>query len=246
MLDLSINSPNLEQDFDRIAQQLLQEYILKVGEQSYQLTEVEFYYNNEAGTVDNFAHKHPNFLANGTWRLHGAGLDIVLSQEGEYYGGILLRGLQPLGKDGQPSGTYLDGPWNSATHCIQQKGKITHKGGFYLEALQEPLEREWVKSPRVGLFLRKVEDLKYICKPWRYNSLPLLTRRYRQLIFLQAYVQGRDLQQALGLSTASKNNYIQYFEECKSMQATAFVEGGTGVSHTCRLFGYCYQHDLIP
>ena len=82
------------------------------------------------------------------------------------------------------------------------------------------------------MFLRKVEDLKYICKPWRYNRLPNQSQRYRQLLFLQVYVQGEDCSVLLGLSTRSKNNYIQYFEEGRQMEATAFVDGGTGIKHT--------------
>lgn len=45
MLDLSINATSFEQDFDRIAQDLLQGYILRIGAQRYQLMELEFYYN---------------------------------------------------------------------------------------------------------------------------------------------------------------------------------------------------------
>ena len=245
MLDLSINATSFERDFDRIAQDLLQGYVLRIGAQRYQLMELEFYYNTQEGTIDNFAHQHPIYYPNGTWRLHGAGLDIVLSKEGVYYGGILLRGLQPLDANGQPSGAYIDGPWNTASRCIASKGKVDEAIAFYLEALATPLTIAFKKSPRVGLFLRKVEDLKYICKPWRYNILPNQSQRYRQLLFLQAYVQGEDCSVLLGLSTRSKNNYIQYFEEGRQMEATAFVDGGTGIKHTCRLFGYCYQHDLI-
>ncbi|MGH1336992.1 MAG: hypothetical protein ACRBFS_12780 [Aureispira sp.] len=242
MLDLSIDIKTLEQDFDRIAKDLLQGYVLRIGTQRYQLMEIEFYYNNKAGTLDNFAHEHDS--PNGTWRLHGAGLDLVLSKKGEYHGGILLRGLQPLGVDGQAEGGYIDGPWNSARRCIASKGRVDQVVAFYLEPRVKKIELVFKKSPRVGLFLRKVEDLKYICKPWRYNSIPTPSQRYRQLMFLSAYVKGEAGSIELGLSTRSKNNYIQYFEEGRQMAAADFVKGKTGVQQTCRLFGYCYQHDL--
>lgn len=244
MLDLSINTTAFEKDFDRIAQQLLQGYILRVGKQAYQLTELEFYYNNTARTIDSFAHKHPKHYPSGTWRLHGAGLDIVLSEKGVYHGGILLRGLQALDEYMQPIDPYIDGPWNTAAHCVMSKGTVTATSAFHLEAVDNPFGVSWAKSPRVGLFLRKVEDLKYICRPWRYNSRPIQSQRYRQLIFLQGHLQGEDLQAELGLTTRSKNNYLQYFEEGRALAAADFVNGGTGVRHTCRLFGYCYQHDL--
>ncbi|MFK7798167.1 MAG: hypothetical protein AB8E82_11985 [Aureispira sp.] len=246
MLDLSIDAIDLETSFDRIAQQLLQSYVLRVGTQRYQLTEVEFYYNTITGTFDNFAHQHPSHFLNSTWRLHGAGLDIVLKQEGDYYGGILLRGLQALDAVLQPvSDGYIDGPWNSATACIAHKGDVMEPIPFYLEALEVPFDIMVKKSPRVGLFLRNVEDLKYICKPWRYNTIPIQTKRYRQLIFLQAYVEQADWFQQLNLSARSQKNYIAYFEEGQKMKAADFVKIGTSVPATCRLFGYCYQHNLL-
>lgn len=246
MLDLSIEAIDLETSFDRIAQQLLQNYILRVGAHGYQLTEVEFYYNNATRTLDNFAHQHPPPFLNGTWRLHGAGLDIVLKQAGDYYGGILLRGLQPLDAALQPiADRYIDGPWNSATTCIAHKGDVTNPTPFYLEALEVPFDLLFKKSPRVGLFLRNVEDLKYICKPWRYNTIPIQTKRYRQLMFLQAYVEQADWFQLLHLRARSQKNYVAYFEEGQKMKAADFVKTGTSVPATCRLFGYCYQHNLI-
>ncbi len=258
MLNFSINVARLEEDFDRIAQELLCGYVLQVGfpdtetsarhnmapPMRYQLTEVEFYYNNSARTLDSFAHHHTRYYPSGTWRLHGAGLDIVLSKEGEYHGGILLRGLQPLDAKGQPTADYIDGPWNSATRCIGDKGSVTVPLPFYLHPLAKPFEVAIKKSPRVGLFLRKVEDLKYICQPWRYSSMPLRSHRYRQLLFLQAHVNQDPSAQQLGLSARAQTNYLHYFEEGRQMVASDFVNGGTGVRHTCRLFGYCYQHDL--
>jgi hypothetical protein len=248
MLDLSIQASGLEESFDRIAQQLMQGFVLRIGTPKqpealrYQLTELEFYYNNEQGAFDNFAHRHRLPYPNGTWRLHGAGLDVVLSEEGVYYGGILLRGVQLLDAKNQPNGTYIDGPWNTATRCIRQKGAATAALPFYLEALEAPLTVAFFKSPRVGLSLRKVEDLKYICRRWRYSSVPLHSQRYRQLLYLQAYVDESPLQEQLGLAANTCRTYVKHFEEGSKMAAEDFVNGGTGVHHTCRLFGYCYQH----
>ncbi len=246
MLDLSIDVNALGVSFDQIAKQLLQNYILRVGAYRYQLTEIEFYYNNAAGTLDNFAHQHPPQLLNGTWRLHGAGLDIVLKQEGDYYGGILLRGLQPLNEALQPiPDSYIDGPWNSATACIAHKGAVTNPTPFYLEALEVPLDVVFKKSPRVGLFLKNKKDLEYICKPWRYNTIPIQTKRYRHLMFLQAYLEQADWHQQMNLSTSSTNTYINYFDKGRKMEAEELENIGTTVSATCYLFGYCYQHNYI-
>lgn len=246
MLDLNIDVNALEASFDQIAKQLFQNYILRVGKYRYRLTEVEFYYNNATSTLDNFAHIHSSDFLHGTWRLHGAGFDIVLKQNGGYYGGILLRGLQPLDEALQPiSGSYIDGPWNSATACIMHKGDVTVPTPFYLEVLDAPLKIAFKKSPRVGLFLKNKKDLEYICKPWRYNSIPIQTNRYRHLMFLQAYVEQANWYQQINLSTSARNNYIRYFEEGRTMKDTDFENIGTTVPATCRLFGYCYQHNYI-
>lgn len=246
MLNLFIDSANLEQSFDRIARQLFNEYVFSIGQENYQLTEIEFYYNNnQKGSKDNFAHVHDEKHRNGTWRLHGAGLDIVLKKEGVYYGGILIRGVQKLDRELKPMlDEIIDGPWNTANVCIRQLGEVTNTERFKLTKLEINRTRAFVKSPRVGLFLKNEEDLEYICKPWRYTSTPICTKNYRYLIFLQLCIdttrtdaEKNKIIEQLKLSQNARANYLQYFATGKKMETEAFVRIKRTVENTCQLFG---------
>ena len=245
MLDLSLVPTDLKASFDRMAQQLFEAYCLRVGPQRYQLTELEFYYNTFDQSADNFAHLPKGFHQGGRWRLHGAGLDIVLAKEGQYYGGILLRGMCPLDATGQPLyEQYLDGPWRLAQHCLSQQGPITQSGGFYLEALSTKETRPFVCSPRVGLFLKQKSDLLYLGKPWRYTTLPLHTQRYRHLLYLSLRHQGQEAWQQLGLGARARANYDRHYQTGQGMQAEQLVGRSNSVQHTCEWLGYYHQHHL--
>lgn len=245
MLNLSIDSTNLEQSFDQIAYQLFNEYIISTGKVNYQLTEIEFYYNNQVNANDNFAHDHRKAnYGNGTWRLHGAGLDIVLRNK-NHYGGILIRGIEALDDQLTPVfGGVVDGPWNTVTACIRQLGRVTRTQRFNLKKLKFSRDRKFITSPRVGLFLKNEKDLEYICKPWRYISIPIVTKKERHLIFLQHYVDTEKIKikqspiiKQLGQSQLSRTTYLRYFEEGKRMRKEDFVKVKRTVENTCQMFG---------
>lgn len=252
MIDLTIDGSKIEKSFDRIARDLLEDYKLQVGNAYYQFTEMEFYYNHydEKDSKDNFAHKHGEEIKNGTWRLHGAGLDIVLKKTGVYYGGILIRGIEEIDGGEQPiAGTYIDGPWKTVTKCIQQSVSVNETSSFSLVPRLKPRTRLYKKSPRVGLFLKKATDLEYICKPWRYTTMPIMTKNYRHLIILQLTVnKDKDLIENPNLvmkGEKTRNVYLKDFEDGKKMNAEEFVRKSNTVKHTCQLFG-CYINKNYP
>lgn len=255
MLNLSIDPSNIEQSFDQIANQLLNEYLLSVGNVHYQLTELEFYYHNkEARIEDNFAHTHGDQYKDGAWRLHGAGLDIILKKIGVYYGGILIRGIQELDSELEPiKDRVIDGPWNTATICIRQMGAVENPNPLFLRKRTKKQGRTFIKSPRVGLFLKNTKDLEYICKPWRYLSVPIVTKKNRHLIFLQLQINDRKtaeerlpIMASLKQSQRARNNYLAYFEKGKELKETAFVGGKLTVEYTCKLFGhYCRKYSKL-
>ena len=247
MPNLSIDASKLENSFDRIAKELFNDYTLQIGEDAYQLTEIEFYYNkfDPNNPYDNFAHQHGEAYPNGTWRLHGAGLDIVLKKMADYYGGILLRGIQKLDSNGIPlEDGIIDGPWNTATACIRGNMATDPKASFYLKKMPSSKERTFKKSPRVGLFLKNTEDLEYICKPWRYSTMPIHTKKYRHLIFLQLHHEGDKYKDQVVASVQSQDNYLDYFKEGKTMDTADFVGINNTVPNTCRLFGHYISKQL--
>lgn len=240
MLNLTIDINNIEHFFDQIATQLFNEYAICVAKSFYQITELEFYYNNEAQTMDNFAHDHrKKNYENGTWRVHGAGIDIVLRDE-SYYGGILIRGIQQLDTNYQPiKQKYIDGPWNSLEALIQEKGLVEEPTSFFLYKLPKKKNRSFKKSPRVGLNLRKLQDLEYICKPWRYNTTPIQTQNCRELLFLQLYSNQDKDWHTLGLYERTQSNYLQYFQAGQKItEPERFIKASKSVENRCQLFGY--------
>lgn len=81
------------------ALQSLEEYVLRnyqmrIFGHIVQMTEIEIYYRNElVGFVDSTMHGHPRQTANfNNLYLHGAGIDICLSDSTDYMLSILIRG----------------------------------------------------------------------------------------------------------------------------------------------------------
>lgn len=97
---LQIKNPaNPLEDFERIADLLLNQYVLKVGEKSYRICSIEFYYK-QAQHLDKAAHAHQRQLSCGEWYFHGSGLDITFGNESEF-GGILIQSIKELEGDKQ-------------------------------------------------------------------------------------------------------------------------------------------------
>lgn len=243
MLDLSLNPIDLTASFDRIATTLLEEYYLCTPTQRYQLTELEFYYNTPDRQADPFAHVHKGFIPSGQWRLHGAGLDLVLAEEGHYYGGILLRGMEAVNAAGTPlKGGCIDGPWLLAECCIHQLGQaLSSQQGFYLAPRHTAVSRPFVCSPRVGLSLRS-ETLAYWGKPWRYTTLPLTTKKYRHLLYLELWHQGHPAAQQLGLQASTCANYHRYYQEGQQAAKLNTKPAGKSVQKLCQWLGYYHKH----
>lgn len=95
--------------FYSIAEKLMNNYIMKIGNFEFELTEIEFYYFNGEGHSDVYVHSHDlqkstnTFLyVHESWDNYG-GIDLTFGNN-EYYGGILIRGIKL--KDGK----YVAGP----------------------------------------------------------------------------------------------------------------------------------------
>lgn len=97
-------------DFERIAQSLMNDHVLLVGEHSFRFTSLEFYYYHPEH-ADIYSHQHDKQNTSKQWYFHGSGLDITFGSAG-VYGGILIRGLKRLGEN---TG-YINGP----LLCVQE------------------------------------------------------------------------------------------------------------------------------
>ena len=90
----------VDHSFEKIACELLRNYIIKIDDKEFFLTEIEFYYFNN-NHADYSTHKHN--IPPAHWRCHSQGLDISLGFDKEWDGGILLRGISS-------NGEYINGP----------------------------------------------------------------------------------------------------------------------------------------
>lgn len=193
-LNLKITPETFEKDFDRIANDLMNNWVLAVNETHYRLTEIEFYCKSVAadGPIkDPYAHGHPEQLKSGTWYFHGSGLDLTFGCQ-EYYGGILVRGLQKLN-----DGKHITGPLNSIAEIISSLGSCELKKidlGF-LEAKAFDFKlKNLIKAPRVGLNSGKDEIAHK--KLFRYLVFPQETKRDKSIIIDSLVSQGIERKEA--------------------------------------------------
>ncbi|EPR71675.1 hypothetical protein [Cyclobacterium qasimii] len=102
-MKFQIDEKNIENEFERIAAQILLEKVLVVNDVHFNFTEIEFYYYSK-NHQDAFTHKHSEPA--GKWRFHNQGFDITLRGENGF-GGILIRGVERVSTEGN---TYINGP----------------------------------------------------------------------------------------------------------------------------------------
>lgn len=93
---------NISEQFDVIAKELFQNYQIVKGDRTYEFWEIEFYYFNQSH-IDVIT--YPRTTNAGLWFFHVSGVDITFqSVEGEFYGGILIRGIK------ERNGKIISGP----------------------------------------------------------------------------------------------------------------------------------------
>lgn len=82
----------IQNSFDRIATDLILQWQLKINNEIFSFTEIEFYFFYKGIHEDNATHKHSYDV--GQWRIHSQGLDITFQSSDISDGGILIRGLK--------------------------------------------------------------------------------------------------------------------------------------------------------
>ena len=100
--------------FKDMAKKLMGEYVIRRGDVTFRLIDIEFYYHNE-GTCPEFPYRHedkPTYKRRakpGEFMAHYSGMDICFKSDGKtYYGGVLIRHMGR--RDGDGSETLVAGP----------------------------------------------------------------------------------------------------------------------------------------
>ena len=103
VLDADSSVDTIKSTFSRIAEILLLKSYIQTAYGKYRLLEIEFYYYNKN-------HKDIVTMSRtekaGMWWLHNWGVDISFNskQEGDFYGGILIRSIVELNSENVISG----------------------------------------------------------------------------------------------------------------------------------------------
>lgn len=196
-INLKITPATIEEDFARIANELMNSWVLTVNKTYYRITEIEFYcksVKDDGPIKDPYTHGHDEQLKSGTWYFHGSGIDLTFGCE-EYYGGILIRGIYNL-----ETQDYIKGPLNSITEILSNLSSFyahDFKLGLastidYHAILHEP--KTPIKAPRVGLNPKIDSDSHQ--KLYRFLIMPKFTNRDKSIIYNSLLKQGYSPDQA--------------------------------------------------
>ena len=190
----------IEAQFDEVAKEILNNYLLKINSNKYRITEIEFYYNDECSInnhPDPYIYKDNIQQSCGKWYFHRkgrGGLDITFGK-GKSYGGILLRGLQNT----KAHYDYIDGPLLVSDRILEKANKINEmkkiiekkkifdsKNSIYLIKMKQLSKSTIYKTTRVGLHPKRNEKKWYdfIMKNYRYLIYPEKTCNGKELLIL--------------------------------------------------------------
>ena len=222
--------------FDKIAQELLNNYNLIVVGEKYRLVEIEFYcYGEEHPDV--FTHRDKLQTEFGCWYFHRnsgkykngsfKGLDLTCG-DGTMYCGILIRSIE------KADGKFICGPslcvdelltTIQSENLAQLDTKIANRTVWdkdniiYLNK-SEIRKAKIFQSARIGLSLKKAKSSsempRYILLPYRYLSEPKLVTKGKIYLILALHNQGispEDIHQITGSPKHSIKKYIANFEQ---------------------------------
>lgn len=183
-LDLTIDTFNIEGSFDRIANELLNNWIMEVNKSKYRIAEIEFYLKNGQHN-DTYTHGHELQKTTGNWYFHGSGIDLTFGTS-ESHGGILIRAISNL-----LNKNYYYGPLKTVTELFSNFG-TAYSSPFQFGLVPDVegfLNSERVfKAPRVGL--NPELNNVFFNKNYRYLIMPKENHKNKTIIYESLIAQG--------------------------------------------------------
>ena len=155
-MNFTIDDSNIEQSFDAIAKELMNEHVIMVNNLEFELTEIEFYYYKTGVHEDIYTHRH--LRKAGEWRSHNQGLDITLEGNENQDGGILIRGLKHNGK-------CINGPLKSLGLLFANMGSVNNPSTLVLKS-KNIGDKQIIKTFRH--IPNKIQDKAFHLKKYRY------------------------------------------------------------------------------
>ena len=168
MLDLTINAESIatiRQSFDRIAKELILRWHLRVNDDLYSFTEIEFYFFKTGIHEDNATHEHE--YEGYRWQAHAQGLDMTFQFTEDSDGGILIRGLRKDNEGTPASEKYTNGPRRVVALLFKSLGLVySVSKQFGLQPKEHPTAEAICKVKRHGLSVGQKND--YLDALYRY------------------------------------------------------------------------------
>lgn len=168
----SIDKKNEEASFQRIAKELLNNYVIMSNHVPYRITEIEFYINS-ADHGDDYTHSHPLQKTKGKWYMHGSGMDITCGSD-DFYGGILIRAIYNLDNSIHEKDRYIYGPIKIVAELFKNLDSVLlHSFPFGLVKDESNLikeKEEPIAAPRIGLNEKNNPDMHK--KHYRFLVMP--------------------------------------------------------------------------
>lgn len=161
----TIDKNNPVESFNRIANELFNEYCISTHKGSYFITEIEFYFRSPKHD-DKYVHGHESQKKNGFWYFHWAGIDVTIG-DGENYGGILIRGIKKRNQN--EIWEFTSGPINVMQELLSAQKSVFVEDSLRLHLIKQ-VENELAViycSPRIGLHSDEIPTI-YHDKLYRY------------------------------------------------------------------------------
>ena len=185
-IDLTISENTIKDDFARIANELLNKWILKVGGSQYRIAEIEFYYKDDNQEHDDsYIHGHAQQRQKGKWYFHGAGIDITFGN-GKAFGGILIRAMVNI-----DTNEYFYGPLVCIQELFRNFSTIFNTEinfGLVPSKNNQVIEEKIIRAPRVGLNPTKNPEMWN--ELYRFLIIPKLKHADKTKIFDAMKLQG--------------------------------------------------------
>ncbi len=195
-MNFEIDNENIEKSFNRIATDLMNNWILNAGNKSYRICELEFYCYSDSHK-DPYTHKHDLQTKMGKWYFHGSGLDITFGSENNHRS-ILIRAIYDLDKH-----KYTYGPLKSVTELLGNLPGI-FGGDFSLRLEQDTMgkikneDKKLFEAPRVGLNKEKDSNGDFFENKYRFFVMPRKEHKDKETMFKNSGLTVTEINEILG------------------------------------------------
>jgi hypothetical protein len=235
---------NYFEHFQRLAQQLINNYILTKGNAQYSINEIEIYYNNETDHRDLFTHSSIVQKNTGRWYFHNTGVDITFGNESAY-GGILVRGITKMGDP-----KFINGPSKVFEELFQDGGAVDGNdiNKVVITPNTTPEQKYIISGPRSGIRIiasetNNEDKHRYLFKPYRFIAIDGYSQYSEKYLMglYQVKVLKRDFRKVatrLMIDKPGLASNCEYFDKGISMNLDKIFSLKQSVEKNCMLFGH--------